>query len=61
MGAYRKQCKIKRCPFYRAYGYCLKQIGEDCNSYKEKNNDNDGNPGDSQDSNTLDHGNYNDD
>lgn len=55
------KCKIKRCPFYRAYGYCLKQIGEECDSYKEKNNDNDGNPGDSQDSNTLDHGNYNDD
>ena len=30
------KCIIKRCPFYRAYGYCLKQIGEDCNNYKEK-------------------------
>lgn len=25
------KCKhIKYCPFRRAYGYCIKQIGEEC-------------------------------
>lgn len=34
------KCKHRnKCPFYKAYGYCLKQIGEDCNDYKEKKNE----------------------
>lgn len=29
------KCKNrKRCGFYRAYGYCIRQIGEDCKDYK---------------------------
>ena len=35
--------KYKDCPFRKAYGYCAKQIGEDCPIVweKEQNNDND--------------------
>lgn len=35
------KCKYrthKKCAFVRAYGYCIREIGEECNRYKEKNN-----------------------
>lgn len=33
------KCKRRnKCPFYKAYGYCIKDIGEDCKSNKERNN-----------------------
>lgn len=31
------KCKHRnKCPFIKAYGYCLKQIGENCNDEKRK-------------------------
>lgn len=36
------KCKNrKRCGFYLAFGYCVKEIGENCTDYKEgvKNDD----------------------
>lgn len=30
-----KECKYrKKCGFYRAFGYCIRQIGEECKDYK---------------------------
>lgn len=29
-------CKKKRCPFYRAYGYCMEDIGETCTTKEDK-------------------------